>query len=130
MTIKGKLCPVCQGGESLPFDGQEWRIDGISYRLLSCLACGSIPPPSGAATLEDLYCTFFDYRWYQDRYDAKLRDCRMRIQEYGPRLGKRVLDFGGGVGYFPRLRLNRSADGMIPAEPGESSELFLKNHKG
>ena len=104
MTMKEILCPVCQGGESLPFDEQEWRVDGVSYRLLSCTSCGSIftfPPPSDS-TLENIYRTSFDYRWYQDHYDAKLRDCRMRIREYGPFLGKRVLDFGGGVGYFSR----------------------------
>jgi hypothetical protein len=86
----------------LPFDEQEWRVDGVSYRLLRCTSCGSIftfPPPSDS-TLENIYRTSFDYRWYQDHYDAKLRDCRMRIREYEPRLGKRVLDFGGGVGYF------------------------------
>jgi SAM-dependent methyltransferase len=102
--MKEILCPVCRGGESLPFDEQEWRVDGVSYRLLSCTSCGSIftfPPPSDS-TLENIYRTSFDYRWYQDHYEAKLRDCRIRIQEYGPRLGKRVLDFGGGVGYFSK----------------------------
>lgn len=104
MTMEKKLCPVCRDGESLPFDGQEWRVDGCAYRLVSCQACSSIfttPPPSDA-TLGNLYRTSFDFRWYQDHYDAKLRDCRMRIQEYGSRLGKRVLDFGGGVGYFSK----------------------------
>lgn len=47
-----------------------------------------------------IYGTLFDYRWYRDHFDAKLRDCRMRVEEYRALLGQRVLDFGGGVGYF------------------------------
>jgi SAM-dependent methyltransferase len=54
------------------------------------------------AVLKQIYGTMFDYRWYQDHYDAKLRDCRMRVREYESLLGKRVLDFGGGVGYFSK----------------------------
>jgi len=50
--------------------------------------------------LSQLYKTGFDYRWYADHYNAKLKDCRIRVKEYAPLLGRRVLDFGGGVGYF------------------------------
>jgi len=50
--------------------------------------------------LARVYSECFDYRWYQDHYGAKLRDCRDRIDEYRPVLGRRVLDFGGGVGYL------------------------------
>ena len=97
-------CPICLESAALVFSNSNWLIAGQCYQLLKCQACGSVftaPPPSDA-TLEDFYRTSFNYRWYQDHYDAKLRDCRARIQEYGPYLGKRVLDFGGGVGYFSK----------------------------
>lgn len=89
---------------TLALEKSDWLIAGLHYQLFKCQACGSIftaPPPSDV-TLENLYRTSFDYRWYQDHYPAKLRDCRMRIQEYKPHLGQRVLDFGGGVGYFSK----------------------------
>lgn len=97
-------CPVCYQGPLAPYDAKTWRISGLETKLLQCQACQSIftsPKPSDDV-LKELYRTSFDFRWYQDHYDAKLRDCRIRIQEYGARLGKRVLDFGGGVGYFSK----------------------------
>jgi hypothetical protein len=102
MMIENKLCPVCRNGKSIPFGQQEWQVDGDVYHLMRCQACGSIftTPPPEDSTLANLYKTAFDFRWYQDHYDAKLRDVRLRIQEFGSKLGKRVLDFGGGVGYF------------------------------
>ena len=97
-------CPVCLGAETGPYSTDRWAIDGKEYRLLRCGACGCVHtfPLPGDSVLERLYRTSFDYRWYQDHYDAKLRDCRIRVREYGPRLGKRVLDFGGGMGYFSK----------------------------
>lgn len=95
-------CPICLEKAVSPYPGPDWQFAGQNYRLSRCHACGSVftaPLPSDAA-LENLYRTSFDYRWYQDHYSAKLRDCRMRIKEYRAHLGKRVLDFGGGVGYF------------------------------
>jgi len=54
------------------------------------------------AVLADLYRTSFNYNWYKDHYATKLRDCRLRVKEYSHLLGRRVLDFGGGLGYFSR----------------------------
>jgi SAM-dependent methyltransferase len=52
------------------------------------------------AVLTRVYDECFSYQWYQDHYGAKSRDCRERIGEYRPFLGKKVLDFGGGLGYL------------------------------
>lgn len=121
-------CPVCLQGPLVAYNAQTWCISDIEYRLLRCEECGSTftsPQPSDA-TLGNLYRTSFDYRWYQDHYDAKLRDCRMRIQEYGMRLGKRVLDFGGGVGYFSKAASEAGLESLTydpyvnAALPGES----------
>lgn len=97
-------CSVCRAEASSLFSDQDWTISEQRYRLLTCQACYCTftDPQPDDPVLENLYRTSFDFRWYQDHYDAKLQDCRMRIQEYGSRLGKRVLDFGGGVGYFSK----------------------------
>lgn len=50
--------------------------------------------------LEEVYRICFNYDWYRDHYPAKSRDARQRLAEYRPLLGNRILDFGGGVGYF------------------------------
>lgn len=95
-------CPICLENTASVFANADWLVASRRYRLLKCRACGTAftdPTPSDS-TLEHFYKTSFDYRWYSDHYEAKLRDCRMRILEYGPHLGKRVLDFGGGMGYF------------------------------
>lgn len=95
-------CPVCLGNDIRPFTDREWIAYGKTFRLALCSGCGSVhtTPLPEDAILQHLYATSFDYRWYRDHYDAKLRDCRIRIKEYAHLLEKRVLDFGGGVGYF------------------------------
>ncbi len=95
-------CLVCCKGVSESYGEWHWEIGGETYQLARCRSCGSVftNPLPDDATLRTLYKNDFDYRWYQDHYDAKLRDCRMRIHEYRGILGHRVLDFGGGVGYF------------------------------
>ncbi len=97
-------CPACLSTQLAPYLAERWTIDGAEYRLERCGSCGcafTFPPP-GDAALEKLYRTSFDYRWYEDHYQAKLCDCRTRVQEYRAQLGERVLDFGGGVGYFSK----------------------------
>lgn len=96
------ICPVCLHVETRPYSAQTWNFWGVEYRLLSCDACNSIStyPLPDNDVLAKLYAECFDYRWYQDHYGAKLRDCRERVREYRPILGQRVLDFGGGVGYL------------------------------
>lgn len=95
-------CPVCLSEATKEFGRQFWRIGVDTYRLQECQTCGCAftwPRPSDEA-LRVIYGTSFDYRWYRDHFDAKLQDCRMRAKEYQSLLGHRVLDFGGGVGYF------------------------------
>lgn len=97
------ICHVCQHNICRPYAGSNWAADA-GYTLLQCDSCNSVfsnPLPSDEILL-NLYQSSFDYRWYQDHYHAKLNDCRARVKEYGPLLGRRVLDFGGGVGYFSR----------------------------
>jgi SAM-dependent methyltransferase len=80
---------------------------GREFHLVRCDVCGSAysQPLPDDESLAKLYGEHFDYRWYRDHYDAKLRDARMRLREYQPWLGGRVLDFGGGFGYFARAAL-------------------------
>lgn len=97
-----KTCIVCQHSELNLYSDQHWEVWGDDYRLVRCASCSSVftdPLPSGDV-LARVYAECFDYRWYQDHYSAKYRDCRKRIDEYRSLLGKRVLDFGGGVGYL------------------------------
>ncbi len=95
-------CIVCRNGSLKPYSDQIWSIWGVNYKLVACSTCCSIstdPMPSDDVLVK-VYDECFDYRWYQDHYSAKLRDCRERIREYRPHLGNTVLDFGGGVGYL------------------------------
>lgn len=102
MNITDRVCPACGSQGLIQRGGQHWKFWDTTYTLASCPACGSIttdPTPSDA-TLERLYREGFNYHWYRDHYDAKLKDARQRVAEYSDRLGPRVLDFGGGLGYF------------------------------
>lgn len=97
-------CPICRQGSSDAYSGQEWAFDSVVYRLVRCSACGSArtsPLPSDQA-LANVYATTFNYGWYRDHLPGKLTDCRMRLAEYENQglLGARILDFGGGLGYF------------------------------
>lgn len=97
-------CAVCgEAGLQSCLPEQTWSWLGRTYRLVRCAACGTArsDPLPDDATLADYYRRYFDYRWYADHYAAKLRDARLRAAEYAPRLpGRRVLDFGGGLGYL------------------------------
>jgi SAM-dependent methyltransferase len=101
MTMK---CVVCRNGMTGPYLDHTWKRYGNVYRLIKCSSCGSAytDPLPAKAVLAQLYQSEFSYRWYQDHYAAKLRDCRVRLVEYRPFLGERILDFGGGLGYFAR----------------------------
>jgi len=95
-------CIVCQNTLSTAYSNQVWHIWDVQYSLVRCNNCASIftnPLPSDEV-LAKVYAESFDYRWYQDHYTAKYRDCQSRIVEYRQLIGKRVLDFGGGVGYM------------------------------
>ena len=99
------VCPVCKSGKFVRYGNYQWNIWDEEYHLVRCVECESIftdPIPSDE-TLKKLYATGFDYRWYQDHYGAKLLDCQNRVAEYKEYLGKRVLDFGGGLGYFSQV---------------------------
>lgn len=100
-----KTCTVCHESMVQCYGEWQWNIRGQVYRLSSCPICGSVftdPLPDNAA-LKKLYKTEFDYQWYRDYYIAKIRDCRQRIEGYRRFMGRRVLDFGGGLGYFSQL---------------------------
>lgn len=95
-------CIICRHNSIHSYSSQTWNFWGTEYTLICCDGCGSIvtsPLPTDK-TLEKVYSEGFDYRWYQDHYAAKYRDCQIRISEYQPWMGRRVLDFGGGVGYM------------------------------
>ena len=117
-------CSVCRTGITQAHGEQTWRISGQTYRLCECAACGSAftaPLPSDSV-LKAIYGSVFDYRWYRDHYDAKLDDCRTRVKEYDTMLGRRVLDFGGGMGYFAQAvtetgRTSVSFDPYVTATP-------------
>lgn len=117
-------CPVCRTGTTQAHGEQAWRIHGQTYRLRECVACGSAftAPLPDDSVLKTIYGSIFDYRWYQDHYDAKLADCRTRVKEYDAMLGRRVLDFGGGMGYFAQAvtetgRTSVSFDPYVASTP-------------
>jgi SAM-dependent methyltransferase len=99
------ICPVCQENICAPLGDKRWLFFEKSYQLTRCGACQSAftSPLPDDASLQRIYQSSFDFRWYRDHFPAKLKDCRMRLEEYKNLLGQRVLDFGGGVGYFSQV---------------------------
>ena len=95
-------CPICLAKSVQRFGSEEWSFFGQSYRLSNCPSCGGVftTPLPDDETLRRIYHSSFDYRWYRDHFPAKLRDSLIRLAEYRPLLGRRILDFGGGLGYF------------------------------
>lgn len=95
-------CIVCNAeSASKPYGDYKWDFWSVQYLLELCTSCGSVfttPTPTDE-TLSKVYMNFL-YKWYEDHYQAKYRDCKIRIEEYKGLLGQRVLDFGGGIGYF------------------------------
>jgi SAM-dependent methyltransferase len=83
---------------------REWRYAGETCALRRCQDCGGIfshPLPS-PALLARLYGEEFNYGWYRDHYPAKLIDALIRVVQYR-KMGLcsgRILDYGGGLGYF------------------------------
>jgi len=92
---------VCDAGTPASL-GIRFQVEGRDYALEQCAGCGcafSAPRPDDDL-LRRVYTEGYDYSWFRDHLDAKLQDARQRVREYGPWLGSRVLDFGGGLGYF------------------------------
>lgn len=104
MKQSALACMVCGHESPQPYLSEcSWRWHETPYRLVRCSACGSAytDPLPDDATLSEYYQRHFDYRWYADHYQAKLRDARIRVAEYLPLIaGSRILDYGGGLGYF------------------------------
>lgn len=98
-------CPACLATVSRLLSSQKWTFAGERYCLVECEGCGSARtcPLPDDGVLKRLYETSFDYRWYRDHFPAKLEDSRIRLVEYKDLLGERVLDFGGGLGYFSQV---------------------------
>lgn len=116
---------------------RAWSYAGETCSLSACDDCGgwvSDPLPSPAA-LAKLYGEDFNYGWYRDHYPAKLFDSLIRVLQY-QRLGlipgrdARILDFGGGLGYFSRAARLLGYDArtedpaMTGAGPTSSSGSF------
>jgi SAM-dependent methyltransferase len=99
-------CAAC-GAVAREEPDHGWEFFGRTWKLVRCGACGSsrTDPLPDDATLAQLYSGSFDYGWYRHHYPAKLADAALRLAELraaGVALGPRLLDFGGGVGYFSR----------------------------
>jgi SAM-dependent methyltransferase len=97
----GDRCRAC-GSELLSLLDGAWSWREMTFRVARCEDCGtasSSPVPENEA-LAQLYATEFDYQWYRDHVSAKRKDAGIRLNEYLPLLGRRMLDYGGGIGYL------------------------------
>lgn len=94
-------CPACHG-QTVALAGERPEAFGRTWEMAICSTCNMAftSPLPDDGTLQEVYRTCFSYDWYRDHYPAKSRDARQRLEEYRPLLGERILDFGGGVGYF------------------------------
>ncbi|NPV05743.1 MAG: methyltransferase domain-containing protein [Syntrophaceae bacterium] len=132
-----RFCPLCHAADLKPYGTMRWTVWDVEYRLVQCGGCRSAftDPMPDDATLKRLYETAFDYRWYQDHYGAKLLDCQQRIEEYRPLMGRRVLDFGGGLGYFSQIARKEGYDSVTydpytshAAPPGNDWDTVVALH--
>lgn len=97
------VCSAC-GAEVAPrITPLKGTTMGATWQIATCPACGTgttlpIPAPT---VIEAFYAAHFDYRWYRDHLWAKQCDAAQRAREIVAKLGscKKVLDFGGGLGY-------------------------------
>ncbi len=100
-----EVCPLCKSTNLKKYKSYEWSEGGQVYFLKNCIDCGSTftsPMPSDRF-LKKFYENVFNFSWYQDHLLAKLVDSWLRYGEYKNILGKKVLDYGGGLGYFSRI---------------------------
>ena len=103
-------CLHCDGPQVVnAAAGQSWQVYGTSYALLRCNECAGLftfPSPT-LETLNQLYKENFAYKWYRDHYPAKFLDSLHRMVQYRQigalKKGRlKILDYGGGVGYFSK----------------------------
>lgn len=102
-------CPACGSAAQVLHDAGPWDRDGERFELARCNTCASLstsPVPS-EAVLASVYDprAGYDYRWFRDHYPAKFLDALSRVHELrteGIGLGPRLIDYGGGLGYFAR----------------------------
>lgn len=97
-------CHICKKGELERYGEWAAEVLGAHYTLLQCNHCSTVMsnPLPDETTLQRFYKECYDFKWFGDHLWAKMRDARLRVSEYRQLMGKRVLDFGGGLGYFSR----------------------------
>lgn len=95
-------CPVCRKGELAKYGEWSEEVFEVTYQLGECNSCGTVMtnPLPEETTLQRFYKQCYDFSWFNDHRWAKILDARQRVREYGPFLGKNILDYGGGFGYF------------------------------
>lgn len=121
------LCLACADDNLKSFGIDKWTFWKREYTLVQCKSCSTVftnPLPEDEV-LSRIYKEYYDYRWFEDHYQAKYIDSKIRLQEYERILGKRVLDFGGGVGYFSKAAIAAGYDSKTYdpiLHPGEQVE--------
>lgn len=106
------LCPVCGKGELFKYTDWSELVFLIEYHLEKCSHCGTVmtsPLPDDAILLR-FYKESYAFSWFTDHKWAKMRDARLRVREYRNILGKKILDFGGGFGYFSKAAREQMYD--------------------
>lgn len=99
-------CPACGGSCTNVNLSEQWKLFGGQYTLVRCADCqtmSTFPLPTPEVLNEVYSSGTFAYQWYRDHYPAKFLDSLQRLYELRRErtpLGKRILDFGGGQGYF------------------------------
>jgi len=117
-------CNICKNGNLERYGEWSAIVFDIVYTLSQCNHCGTVmsDPIPDEATLQRFYSECYDFRWFRDHIWAKMRDARLRVQEYRQFLGRRVLDFGGGLGYFSRAAREKGYESV-------TFDPYLNDHK-
>lgn len=98
-------CIVCGNESTSKLETFAWNINQVNYHLEECGSCHSsytFPLPTDNI-LQNFYAESFDYNWYQAHNSNKLADAQERYNDYKPYLGEKIIDYGGGMGYFSKI---------------------------
>ena len=126
--MKNLLCPACHGIAVNLLEGETRQAGGQAFKLAQCATCGTAftTPCPEDSLLRDFYSTSFSYELYQAFYPAKCRESCERLKEYRPLLGKHILDFGGGLGYFSQAARDLGYN-SVTYDPYTSNALSLSS---
>lgn len=128
MSLENSVsCEACNSSNVNKYRDHLFTAGNTEYKLVCCSDCGLIntSPLPEVSFLNDFYQRSFSYEWYSEHLAEKTVDAKARAKELVPFLGRSVLDFGGGYGYFSKSckELGLSSEVFDPYAPGDHKKV-------